>query len=374
MEVTSLDLALLQLPPNAIFYLANQARPADAYFFASLLPERNEYSYHIDQATMRIIPTMAGLVGMDSPYPPGGVISASVFTENTAKIANRVRLNESTIRKLQEIVMRLQLTDTPILPYLMNVLLHFTDKLIVQAHLDTMEFLRGQALVSGKLAWTYNGKTLDVDYGVPTQNFLPNRTGDDSYSGVTSMFWSDIRRLRVLLKNNVRAFIAHPDTVEQIRANSVGNRLETIGGDGQTTFEMRRLIGSIDRPSNDTSDLVTLYSYGLECSAIDPSDPTQTINIPFMPRGKILAVANNTGTNFTLGQGAVGQGATPIVENALGYTHIAPTTEGNGVPGRFAAVYRPERELWAVEGIGVTNGLPVIEAAYKIAVASSDTD
>jgi hypothetical protein len=180
------------------------------------------------------------------------------------------------------------------------------------------------------------------------------------------------------LRYNVRAYILHPDTWDVILANGVNNiqvtSIDNTMGSGTATITrlVNRSAGSTTllTPSPDARETISLIRYGNEGEIFDPANPGKTIRIPFMPRGKLLAVANNTGSNAYV----VGQGSTPAPEYALGYTHIAPTVEGGGMPGRWADVYTPQGEPWALEGRGVQNALPVIEANYydKLAVASTD--
>src|SRR3954471_20208260 len=87
---------------GAAFRIANQTRAPGDYFFETLLPERNLWSYQAESGQITIRATMAGLVGSDSSYPPGGVIDASTFVEQIAKIANEVMLTEGTLRQLQQ--------------------------------------------------------------------------------------------------------------------------------------------------------------------------------------------------------------------------------------------------------------------------------
>jgi hypothetical protein len=363
----NLSEAIRSLQAGAAFTVANQARPPASYLFATLLPERPDFSYQAKSGTMTVRATMAGLVGMDSPYPESGAVEVSTFDEATAKIANRVRLPEAALRRLQDMLMRLMLSGQPTNEVIQREALNFVDKLIVQSHLDVFEYLRGRALVNGQIDWTFNGKRLLVDYGVPTANKLTNRTGNDAYSGSASKFWDDMRSIQKLLRYNVRAFILHPETLDVILANQV-NSLEVIAQNGPV-YRVRRVVSrnAQNTPSSDARDTVELISYGLEGEVMDLANPGQTTKIPFMPKGKILGVAQNSGTTYM-----VGQGSTQMPELALGYTHLAPTVEGGGRPGRWADVRTPDGEPWSLEGRGVSNGLPVIEAYDKIAIASTD--
>jgi hypothetical protein len=359
---------LASLGPEAAFRVANAARPPADYLFATLLPERNVIDYAIKSGTMTVRATMAGLAALDSPYPPGGLIEASTFLAEAAKIANEVEMNEYSIRQLQQLFMQLSLSGTPTNETLQNEVLNFLDKVIIQAHLDTMEYLRSRALVFGAIDWTFNKLNLAVDYGVPAANFLAERSGTASWDSTASAFWADIRLLRQVLNYDVRAFIAHPDTINAIVSNDV-NKAEIFGQNG-LNLSLRRLIGDNERPSTDVRDTVSLISYGNEAEILDPANPGETIKIPFMPRGRILAVGNAQLTGYRVGMGSAVED--PTLTGVLGYTHLAPTVEGGGRAGRWAELYVPQGRPMKLNGRGVTNGLPVIEAANRIAVASSD--
>lgn len=361
--------ALTALPGDAAFQVANEARPQASYLFNTLLPERNVWSYDVESGSMTVRTTMAGMAAMDSPYPEGGLIEVSTFMEKTAKIANRVRLPEAALRTLQNMVKEMMLNNQPTLDALQREALNFVDKLIVQAHLDTFEWLRGQALVTGAINWTFGKKTLTVDYGIPSGNFLSNRTGNNAYAGSTSYFWADVQSARRKLKRQIRAAIVHPDLLEDIiynSANAIWNATELDGG---AVVISRRAGGTTSATQPEESDLfrVTLIPYGLEAEIFDLTNPGQTVTVPFMSRTKILFVGSETRPKYI-----VGEGSTPEVQYALGYTHLAPTVEGGGRPGRWADVYTPEQEPWSLEARGVTNGLPVIESPDRIVVASSD--
>jgi hypothetical protein len=312
---------------------------------------------------------MAGLAAMDSPYPPGGIVDVSQFIAEVAKIANEVALPERALREMQSMLMMLAVNGQPTVDTVTNEALNFLEKVIVQAHLDTMEWLRAQALVLGSIAWTFNEITLNVDYGIPAANLLTTRSGNDGYGGTASKFWADIRLLQERLRYNVRAYIVHPDTANVILGNDVNN-LEVLS-QSDTSFQVRRLIGANgtnQRPSPDARDTIQFVIYGDEAEVMDISKPGETTILPFMPEGKILAIGNNTRPGYRVGEGSTPD---PALDNALGYTHLAPTIEGGGRPGRWAELFVPERTPMKLHGRGVTNGLPVIEAPEKIAVATT---
>lgn len=360
---------LAGIDPNAAFRIANTARPAPDYLFNQFLPEEQRTSYHADRATMTVRATMAGLAGMDSPYPPGGFVQSTKFVEQLAKVANQVPLNEQTLRQLHELANILQNAGSFSNDRMIEQILNFTQKVIVQPHLDTFEWLRGQALTTGAINWTFGQIPLVVSYGIPSGNLLTERTDATAWHDTGSLFWQDMRTLKRLVGGSVRAYVAHPDTIDAIRYNAANNIVATEEGAGGVLF--RRTVNSGANFSQDTNDTTRLISYDREADVLNPADQTATIKVPFMARGYIIAIGNNTQDGFAVNIGTGGT-ADPDSNNRVGYTHIGPTVEGGGAPGRWSQVYTPENQPWSIVGRGVTNGLPVIEAPTKIAVARSE--
>lgn len=359
--------ALAQLEEGAIFKVANNARPGNLYLFDTFLPEIRRNDYQAASGSMTVRATMAGLVGMDSPYPEGGTFEVSTFSEETAKLAIAVRLPEKALRDLHTLLQNTLTQDgrNRANEVAAEEALNFVNKLLIQPQLDVMEWLRGQALVTGAIDWTFNKKRLLVDYGIPSKYFLTPRTGADGYGGTTSKFWVDVRQIKSLLRGNLRAIVVHPDTKDMILSNSANSIQFVAEGAGFVDFV--RIVGTTERPSTDPRDRTRLITYGLEGEILDPDNPGKTLVVPFMPRGALLAVGNNMSRSFV-----VGAGSTPPPDNTLGYTHLAPTIEGNNRPGRWARVFTPEGRQWALEGESVANGLPVIEATDKIVVGSTE--
>jgi hypothetical protein len=354
------------LGANAVFRIANVARPPGDYLFATLLPERNLFTYNVEAGGMTVRGTMPGLVGMDSPYPPGGYIDMSTFFERTAKIANHVALSEQALRTLQEMVMRLGINRAPTNDVIQRDVLNFLDKVVLQPHLDRMEWLRGQALL-GSISWEFAGKSLSINYGLPPGNVLTPRTGNDAYGGSTSKLWEDIAALRKALRYRQRALIATTATIDKIRFNTINSLVAISEVNGVFTF---RRINTNGQFTADAGDVFSIIAYDKEGEVIDPANPAgPTIKVPFFPDGKLLAIGENTQAGYVPGMGST-QPAEDAVE--LGYTHIAPTTEGGGQPGRWAQLFTPEAAPWSLHGRAVTNGLPVITNADKIAVATTD--
>src|SRR5574337_908313 len=359
---------LRDLGANAAFRVANAARPPANYIWNTFLPERPRTTYEVRSGYMTIRSTMAGLVGADSPYPPTGMSEISTFLEQSAKIANRVTIPEMAMRELQTLLSVIgQQSDSTAL--IRDTILNFLDKLVVQSHLDTFEYLRGEALTTGAITWTFNQKSLAVNYGVPAANLNPNRTGTASYDQSASVFWADHRLARLLLKHQVRAIIAHPDTIDAIVANPANN-IVVVAQDplGVTQF-VKMANTTTGAPTTDARDRVSVIAYGDEGEVLDPANPGKTISVPFCSKGKIVYIGNPLPQGFQVGQGST---ASPLNELPIGYTHLAPTVEGGGAPGRWARLRAPEDFPWSLEGVAVTNGLQVIEVPEKLVVLSSD--
>jgi hypothetical protein len=241
---------------------------------------------------------------------------------------------------------------------------------IVQGLQDVTEYLRAQALVYGGIDWTFNSKRLQVTYGVPAGNLLATRTtaSNTAYGGTSSAFWSDIYTAQSLLRFNVRSFILHSDTLYKIINNDVNNKLRILSQNGNV-FTVQRYTGTTEAPSTDNRATVQLVTYDDEAEIIDPANPQVSKLIPFMPRNKILAIGNNNRSGYRVGEGSTPD---PRQDNALGYTHMAPTVEGGGQPGRWAQLFTPENQPWSLVGRGAQNMLPVIEAPEKIVVLTTE--
>lgn len=362
---------LAALPEGAVMRLANDMRPPGDYLLNTLLPERNLWSYHIEAGNMIVRSTMAGLVGMDAHYPPGGMVEASTFLENTAKIAVEVAMTEGQLRQIQEFLIRMRLDGQPTDDAARDQILNFAEKVVIQPLLDRGEWLRGQAICTGAINWSFNGKDLVVSYGVPAENFLPLRTiaATTNYAGALSAFWTDIRLIRRALRNSggVRAIMMHSDTLDEARYNPANNMVVTAEGNGQVTF--RKILPDTNLFTADAQDTVTIVTYDAEGEVLNPANTAQTLRVPFFLRGKMVGVGNNRASGFR-----VGDGGTPNArdDNTLGYTHIGPTIEGGGRPGRWSDLYTPQGAPYEVHGRGAMNLLPVIETPDKLVIASTE--
>lgn len=358
--------ALRDIDRTEVFRIANEARPPASYLFATLLPEQRRTSYSVHTGHMVVRATMAGMVGMDAPYPPGGQVDVSRFLQESAKFAIDVGLPEYALRHLQDMMTRLALGGGNTNAAMAEEALNFFDKVVVQSHLDLMEWLRGQALTTGEIDWTFNKKSLVVDYGLPAGNILTPRTGNDAYGGSTSKFWTDVQAARKQLRYNLVAAIAHPDTIDAIVLNSA-NALRVIDQDDAGSFTVRQYVGNTEVLNPDERFQLKLIAYSQEGEIIHPTTGLATV-VPFMPTGKIIFVGRNSRTGYRVGEGSTDD---PQNSLALGYTHIAPTVEGGGAPGRWGRVFTPEERPWELRGQAVTNGLPVIEIPKKLVIAET---
>lgn len=367
------SLALQEIGPGGVFEIANGARAGDRYLFARYLPQRERPSYYAESGNMRVRATMAGLVAIDGPLPDVGLLETSTFAQGIAKIGGKVVLNEKLQRELQEYLIRTVArangnTNVITTEFMVNEVLNFIDKAVVQPMLDTEEWMRGEAFTLGELDWHFADQHLVVDYGIPAANKLAARTGTDAYHDTTSKFWDDIVSLRRLLKRDVAVYVAHGDTIDAAIHNDA-NKIDIISEDTATrSVTVRKFRGTLERPETSSQYTVTLVAYDEEGEIYDLSNPGKTLTIPFLSRGKIVALGRAGDPGYTVGQGSTED---PDADNALGYTHLGPTVQGGGRLGRFARAYTPEAHPEQLIGEGVANVLPVIESPKKIAIATT---
>ena len=370
MQFTFRD-AIEELGSDFAFRIASELRPDTTYLLSRILPPTNRMAYSVDSGSMTIRPTMAGMAAMDSPYPPTGHVEISTFLERTAKIANEAAFTEKALRELQRLLTQLQMSGGNTKQAVLENLLNFTEKVVVQSHIDTFEWLRGQALAYGEIDWTFGGKHLVVDYGIPSAHVFNTRTtaSNEAYGASNSKFWDDHRAAIKLLGYNYNGPWMHPNTFDEIVANPANN-IQITQQEGNV-FTLRRYVDQAGTQvlSGDRRDQVTVTVYGVEGEIIDPANPDSTLKRPFLDEGRVIYTGAGQPNEFR-----VGDGSTQDVESelALGYTHIAPTVESGGVSGRWARVYTPQDRPWQLVGQGVTNGLPVIENPEKLVIASTE--
>lgn len=353
---------------DGLYSIANASRAPGDYLLETLLPEVEKTTYHVDGGNIIIRSTMAGLVPMDSPFPPGGQVEVGSFLHKTGKIGNDVPVNEETLRAIQDLMLRLFAQGITGNERLLDEMLNFYDKVILQPHHDTMEWLRGQVLQFGAIDWNYNNVRLNINYNIPAGNFMAESSiaSGKAWHLPGSDFWEKMQALRRQLKGNTRAFLITPRTADIIRYNPAHN-IVAIEGEGTITF--RKLVNNGANFSQDANDTIKFVIYDKEGEIINPVDPTSTIIVPFLSDGRVVAVGNNTFRGYRVGEGST---PNPDADKAIGYTHIAPTVEGGSRPGRWGRMYVPQDSPWMFKGQGVTNGLPVLLAPEKVGGASTE--
>ncbi len=359
---------------NELFTLANEARPGDNYLLNAILPERPRRGYSAKAGSMTILATMSRLVGMDSPYPRGGAAKASSFEHKIAKTAIEMPFPEEYLRELRELVNDLINLQQDGHEVVLETMFNFTNKLLVQPLLDTAEWMRAQAIITGELDWQSDDIHLEVDYGIPAANFLTARTGADGYGGSTSKFWVDWHAAQRLLKNRVRAVFMNSTTMETILYNPVNNikpiRIDQENG----IFEFQRYttIGGNVVVSEDIRDRFTAFTYDDAGEVLDSANPLsgETIDVPYVPDGSVVFIGQNDKKAFEIGTGSTNESEnTPL---SLGYTHIGPTEEANGRLGRWANAFVPQGREWQFIGQSVQNILPIIQRPELIVNATTD--
>lgn len=361
-----------EMEDTEIFAIANEARPGSRYLLNSVLPEVKRRGYSAKSSKMRIKATMAKLVAMDSPYPRSGVQEASIWEHNLAKMAVEMPFPEAYLRELREMITELMARNVDGKEQMVETMFNFTDKLLVQPHLDTTEYLRGQALFTGAIDWESDGIHLEVDYGIPDANFLTARTGADGYGGATSKFWTDWHEAQRILKNRVRGVIMRTETLQTIMYNNANGIKVVRQDDIAGIFEFQRYItiNGQNVVSDEVRDRITIFTYDDEGEVLDETKPGtgETKILPFVPIGVIAVIGAYDTRQFQIGFGSTPD-PTPI---QLGYTHVGPTEEGNGVLGRWAKAYVPEGQEWQFIGKSAANVLPVIDAPERIVILTTE--
>lgn len=365
---------IADLDPDALLEVIAASRDDADYYLATLMPERLQPNYHVETGNMTIRATMAGLVGMDSPYPEGGVIDVASFLEKSAKIAITIPMTEEVIRTIQELVMRYSLQNNGAgapdpESFLTEEALNFFETVVLQALKDTREWLRGQAL-TGEIDWTFNKKRLAVNYGFPTEHLLTQRTGNDKYSGSTSKFWDDIKMQGRLLRGSARIIrLVHPDLADDIVYNPINSLNVVNESNSSVTVQKVQTIGDNRVPTGDARDTVTLIKYGDEGEVLDPASTAGvTKKLPFVERGQMHAIGSGVNRGYRVGQGS----APERNELELGFTAMCPTVEGHGAMGEWGRVYTPQDRPYQLIGDGVENCLPVIEGNRRVVNGRSD--
>lgn len=333
--------------------------------FDELLPDREVASWQAEAGNITIIPTMAGLTAMDSPYNPVGAMRASDFSKNLAKISSETVYSERAQRLLLDKVRNLFMAGGNSTEAVERAVLDFANGVVVQAHRDTASFMKAQAIVNGKLDWLFNGIRLQVDYERKPEHTFPTRTGTAGYGSSASVFWADVRQARRLLGNRLRTILATSETLDMIISNPA-NSLDVVAqNDDGTTVTVRKYRGTLERPETDARYTVSLTADDSEVYMLDSTTPGATIGVPLIPNGVVVFVGN---PGNRLGGLALSEDPT----GDLGYTHIGPVIEAGGATGRWARVYTPETKPYQLRGEAVTNLMPLLTNPNLVVRAQSE--
>lgn len=366
--------ALAALGPGAALRMMNEARQRSAYLLTEILPEREIGDYSVESGSLTVRPLMANAVAMDSPFPESFAMSASTFFAKIAKYANAMTLPEATLRQIQDLGRRTELTPGGnSLQAVAQEIFNIGGTVMAQSLGDRFEWLRAQALL-GSINWSYSGGTLVVDYGIPTANKPAKRTGTSAYNGTASKWWDDNLLAQQLLRYSRRAILMHSATLTAI-VNNPANSLVIVASQdvrpGIKRHQLARRIvenGVLVQSPNVLDNSGDIFTYDLEGEIRDPaSTDGGTIKIPFIPGGKVIHIGNNAVNGYRVGAGS----QTPSAVE-LGYFHIGPTVENGGATGPWSRIYTPEGRPWSLRAEVAANALPVVEAPEKIVVFDTD--
>jgi hypothetical protein len=359
---------------NFAFAMARAAVIPGDYMLNTILPQENRPDFHVDGGSMSITPTMLGQVPMDSPFPPMGAMSSTQFFENTTKLGGHIFFPEKAQREilawensLISVGIRnggtIDAVNGQVNANRMNAVLGF-GRMIIKSHWDTYEWLRGQALTTGKLDWTFGKIPLKVDYNIPAGNIRTFRTGGDSYAGATTKFWEDMRWINTKFAEGFE-IVMNSNTWLAIIGNPYNN-IRVVVNQGDVR-EIIRFVGTTETNSTDVRDRVRISIYNKSGSVINAKTGELQVKA-FVPDGKIFVVGRATPDGFELTTGSV---ENPNNDLRLGYTHIAPTIEGMGQPGIWSRVFVPEGKPMQLLGETAVNMLPAILNPTRLLLLST---
>lgn len=351
-----------QVDRDVAFELANSV-PDGEMLWAEFLPEVTQDSYRIEDAEMHVYSTMAGIVGRDSPYPPGGVVRAQEFKEDILKWAVETALGEQDMVKLMQLAQKIGRNGAPNVR-VVETLLNLEDKIIGQGLRDAMEWMRGQVLQTGILTMTFGQKTVSIDFGIPAANKLSRlNLGAGSWYTSGSTLWDDIEIIRQKLDRRVLAMVMTENTATQIFNQAANNVqvVQTARTRYTSRYSLRRVAaslvaGSIPEDFRSSFDIIT---YDRTATVYDPNGADGMQHIPMMEDDAVVVLGAPTGRLFDIG-------STELPEHALGRTAVGPTVEGGGVPGRWTRLYTPEHNPARVIAQGASNALAYLREPRRI--------
>ncbi|WP_146202702.1 hypothetical protein [Deinococcus irradiatisoli] len=367
---------------RALIEIANTSPAAAEYLGGRFLPRVQRPDYDVAGGQMEIRSVMAGHVGMDSAYPQGSAIQLRDYGHKTAKLAQAIELGEEPARNLQKLLLLAQAGQAQgrsVQDFMGEAGLNLFNKGVVQSLDDSAEYLTMQALTRAKIDWTFNGRRLLVDYGLPTANRI-SLTGTAKFSGSASGFWKALTDAEKLVKGSVGVVMSQ-NTLQTILDN-VFHRIQIVSDvyspeRNIRTVQIRKtqaLVsdgsgGYVIGSTGDQQTSATLIGYGREGQIIDPSTPGETIGVQMVPDNVIAVIGRNSSNEL------VSLTGTPLPQQALGYYHVAPTVEGTWrgeALGRWGRLYTPEDNPYLLVAEGVENGLPVIRNAERLVLIESE--
>ncbi len=363
-----------------IVELANQPVDRGEYLLESVLPEERVADFTARTGSFKVIPVMAGLVGMDSPYTPGGYFEATSFTQGTIKSALRIELPEAFQREVMQMAQQIQLGNVAgnLRDYLLDRFLNWLEVGGEQGLLDRREYTRGLALSTGQIQTTEgdgeNKKTIAIDFELPASNRPAKFTAANGFGGTTSQFKSVVRTARRALRGGLRAIVMSDDTLNMILDNPAHGFVvtaESLSPQGNIrTVQVQTAVyqgGQTITPAIDRDVNATLTLIGYSRTVNLRTTAGTLIETQAFPDGVVSFIGNNSRLSRQTVQGGVVQRI-----NALGYTHIAPTVEGGLVPGVYLNAYVDPNRPWEIRAHGAQNFLPILEEPKALYIAQTD--
>lgn len=356
---------------NFAFKIARTRVVPNEYLFNTILPTIERPDYEVKGGTMRIYPTMAQLLPMDTTPKPIGAIESSFFNENTAKWGGMMHFPEERLRELQKAasaavatgladgLATAALREIPAKRAVQAVL--GLAELFLKSQFDNVEWLKGQALANGLINMTDgDGLELTVDYDVPNANKI-TRSGTSSYYNTGTMWWTDLRAVQKKLSNF--RIIMNSNTYYSIIDNP-DNKIRVVDEIGDTR-SIVKFVGANELNSTDKRERTRVIIYDKAGSGITPKGVMKAE--PFLKDGKIICVGESEPEGFELIEGS-----TPNPENRLrlGYGHMGPTVEG-GRPGIYTDVFTPPGKAFQLMGETYANFLPCITNPKKLFILTT---
>jgi len=363
MNQVTFQMILAALTNADYIRMANEPISESEFILASILPEQRKATYEAKRGTIRLIPTMAGETGNDSPYVPTGDFELDTWSQGLAKFTATGTISENAQIEFQ------QMRDAMILAgngagaeaYGRNFLIAWLQTWAREGFRQQNEYLRGQALSSGQL--TLRGGVIDL--GVPAEN-RKAITGTNAFGGSTSKFWETIRWGDRQV-NGVRARLTSFDMLDEILDNDA-NKIAVVSDDlsaqgNVRIVRLRRIVSTGDGLSKDVRDSTTITAYKGRGKIKNPAGGF--IDVPYFPDKTLSFVGNNQVQQ-------VAQDGTITSREGLGHTHVGPTVEGGGQPGVWMNARTPEGRPYHVVVEGAERVMTVLEEPRKLAIATTE--